>query len=300
MNRKAARPDYNYIVMALADRAHHLLKREALVGHGSNVTGSARLKDEELHLRLARLHDQVQATSGRAREMVQTDPKAFDMAALLPLLTSVTRILERDRFKGIHVTTLWNMLTGLCQAISDILDLIAPGLRAFGARIDRKSPLHTLTPGEVEALFGEKPLAQKLLIALQVEADLRLSLRETRSLLAGRFGRPQGGVGPHEKRRGRWIAAQMIGMGVGLGLEPTRSGASAKISSCDAAIDARDRTRLAAGLEDRSVLNEIPSGYDAMEHIWRDATDGSELGQSAAIGRKLGVRLITPRPKTAN
>jgi hypothetical protein len=178
----------------------------------------------------------------------------------------------------------------LVSLIGEAREIVDHGIRALAERIDPEQPLYRLTADEIEALCGSDKGTKALVLGMRHEVELSEAQREIRALLAARFVGGPVERGPHERRRGRRLAVELIGMGVGLGLAPTRAQSSARHSASDAALAAYRRPSRSLDPVAVAVYYEIPSGYSGMEHLWLDALKDPDLQRCAAIGRRLGAK----------
>lgn len=285
--------NYRKIVEAISKRLKHLLKREANIGRSSRISGSARLTNYELHERLGLLRDKLPATCAQTLSAVQIEPRTFKIKLLRKSLKSVPRAIDRKSFKGMHETNLYNKLALIIEELQATRDVLREGILKLGNAIDPDSRLDLWMPSEVAEFYGKQQKGIALASCISADAEIGHCLSEAWHILKGRFGwTPGPDGGPYEKRRGAEIAAHLIGMGCGLGLNPTRNDSSPSVSACDAAIDARFMHTMTISTKTFTVFNEIPKGYHGMEHIWTDSQTGESLHSHMSTGFRLGERLL--------
>lgn len=222
MKQTVTPEEFKALVDILENRGRHLLLRETRVGHGSHVSGNARMQDDEFRRRLARLRDHTGGCMAELRQLSEEQPELVKHAPLTPHIKAVENAMNRTKFAGLQKRTIYGMLMQLRDGAEDLLDLLTVEFTAMAERIDPNCPMDLLTPDEIETAFQDVPQASLLAKLRSFDYELRSTLNETMALIKGRFG-PSQRQGPYEKRRGRWITAQMFGMAEGLGLLPTRN-----------------------------------------------------------------------------
>lgn len=286
--------DENYlkVVEAVSKRLTHLLKREVGIGTSSRVTGSARMTNSELHERLEQLRDKLSSVCAQTISAVQIEPKAFESGSLPKSLKKISRAIHRKSFKGMHERNLHNTLCGIISELLDVRETLQEGCLRLGHAIDPDIRFDILLPDEVEMHCRKTKEKAALVACRSASEEIGSCLSEANHILKGRFGwKPSPNGGPYEKRRGANIAAHLLGMSCGLGLYPTRADSSARRSACDALLDARLNCAWVVEGKVVKAFDEIPMGYDGMEHIWRAAQTDEDLKRSKQIGLKLGERM---------
>lgn len=167
------------------------------------------------------------------------------------------------------------------SATSEVAEQIDPGAR-----------LDSLTAEEVEGIYEKTHQTARLAVLLRLGEGLRMACSETRELLVGGFGGPKGQPGRHERRRGRELAAHLLGMAVGMGLDATRGDYNTfTVSACDAVSDAKSRLPRSPDPAAAAVLAEVPGGYDGQKAVWKvranDTLVGDAYGSDFMVGERL-------------
>ena len=100
------------------------------------------------------------------------------------------------------------------------------------------------------------------------------------------------GPGPHERRRGQWLAVHLMGLAVGLGESATRSQGSSPMSAADLISDVRNALlEEVTEPSELAVLSELPGDFEGARHLWRAALSDPALRDAANFGAALGDRL---------
>lgn len=215
---------FEEIVDVLEARARHLLGKEARLGPARELLGRARLSDEELRGRLARLRDHVAICLSQARSLTEATVARSDDAKIVALLTSASRRLSGVRFALIRPKALFARLFRLWRLLDKALASVEAELAGLASRLGPEQRLDLLTVQELEALFRHGREARRLMDLQRLEDLLRSGKAEARNLFVTRFcahGTSEPGRLAH--RRGRWIAAHLIGVAEGLGLSAGHS-----------------------------------------------------------------------------
>ena len=293
--------NFKEIVRALSKRLENLLLHEISIGTSSRVYGATRLKREELFKRLELLRDQLPICSELCQNAARYEPEIFHQKALKKSLKASCKALDREKFKGMHGNTLYNRLLLLVDELQFSREVLQDAAFSLGKRIDPEARLDTCTPEEVEAVYGEDQNGRALVACLRADAELTHCLSETWFILKGRFGWvPDPSGGSYENSRGAQIAAHLIGMAYGMGIDWTRNKASPPHSACDAAAEARILPCAPISATAHTVHAEIPMGYEGMEHVWRAARGDEMLGSHMQTGVTLGERLAQKCSKSAS
>lgn len=296
---------FDAAVDAVERRARHLLAREAEVGASTRITGKARVRDGELHERLMRLNETLhdQLTEALKVGCPATGKDAGDLWH--QLLAQVAEALPQWGLWRMTEAETEQRLLGLHDGLEDLLAELDTAARHLSEELaDDGATLHLLTPVEIEVFFEQsnrktRTAAGRLGALVGLDAGFRRIRSEVRALIAGRFQWQPGQMGPHEKRRGRWFAAHLIGIAEGLGLAPSRNHAPqperSPRSAIDAYLAALDRIAPSEDPAAAGVLAEAPKTFEAVVRRLVPASDPTRDGdpvlpQARKVGRLLGSR----------
>lgn len=241
MTQKSTQPvsadEFDAVVDFLEERARKFFHRESQVGHSTRVTGNARIKDEELHPRLARLRDYLKNHISELRQFLDAYPK-LDHGTLTPNLGVAEQEIDLERFANLTKAKLLGRLRSLLAALDGILEHLDIEIAHYAKLIEPDIPLELLTPDELLNAFGEVPEATILARFVSVKYDIRYARDEVMALLKGRYYFSAGKMGQYQKQRGRWITAHLVGLAEGLGLRPSRNNSPSQHSDLRSAADA--------------------------------------------------------------
>ena len=294
---------FEEVVHALEARARHLLNRESMVGRSRHVTGRARLRDEELVGRLARLHGHVRDCAKAAQVFSPGPTSSPEAKALFTMVDGAATSLAGKRFSRMADNSLEDLLTDVWSSLAEGLDLLGAMVADAAMRLDPGARLDLLTPEEVEATFEDTPEVMDLAAMLRLQDDLQHGITEARAILAGRFHGPETTRGRQEQRRGRWIAAHLLGIAEGMGLKASRNHTKREGAPRNSAADAvamaigRLQPKPLADHVARAVRSELPRNRDGefdtratTEAIMRKLVQSKDahLEEPREVGRLVG------------
>ncbi len=270
----------------------HLKALRKAVAPGRHATEH----EATIRQRLATLRAKAVEAPALVGDMARAAAQGIDPDARLDLLTpeeladvrdptapAVARLLRLEdalRFAGAEAT---HLLIGLQQPRPE------PASAALAPAEARARA--------IAALLALDPTAQPDLLT---EADIDMAL--------GMAAPPPPSVqaprpGPHERRRGRWLAAHLLGLAVGLGVQPTRDEQSSATSAPDLLIRAvSDLLQETTAHTSCAIVAEMPSGIEGARRLWKpslrdDLTRGA-IATGQALGRRLLRRKFLPDPPT--
>jgi len=290
---------YEKVVDALTARVEKRLRSEAIVGQTSHVTGKADIRIDELRGRLARLNANVVICETVAGHLLKDRPTNPDIRALAQHMKRVVTLLKTPSFESMRPTTINRRLPVMLEALSDALDVVDSVTSKTAEQIDPGKRLVLLTAEEVEAIYKPTNQTERFATLLRLGDGLRKARSETRELLAGGFGGPKGQPGRHERRRGRELAAFLLGTAVGMGLAATRNDNKSLRpayeksfrSACDAVNDAKSRLPRSPDPAAAALLAEVPDGYDGQKAVWKMRASDEKVGDAVGRGFMVGERL---------
>lgn len=274
--------DFNQIVDAIEARAQSFLQREARIGQSSHVTGKARIHRVELNQRLVRVHNHLNEFIAEVTDTLEESGKDSEVKHWFSLLNTAEKSLENKRIPRVQQKKLWAHLIQLLEALEETITLLEQEIPNACAKVAPDIPLELLTPEEVETAFQNVSNAPRLANLLRADRGLRGAQAEVMALIKGAYSGPTMKGGPYEQRRGRWIAAFLLGMAEGLGLQPTRNIIPQQDSKLHSAADA---VAIAIGQLQAAIHTE-PDGSNKAE-IWR--TDPAAIAVLRELPRNRGA-----------
>ena len=229
---------FDQVVDVLETRLINFLCREARIGQSSRVTVKARISDNELYDRLARLRDHLRQCIYQARTVAsEVDEVPID-SLILSSVEALGRRFPEERFARLQKITILKRLMMLNDELMTVLDLMSVEIQRIGQNIRPNFSMELLTPEEIRAAFGYHQAAEGVAQLVRLDGELRSSLSEIMALLRGYFHDLGEINGRWEKGRGRWIAGHLLGLAEGYKLLPTRNLSPYPESSFHSAADA--------------------------------------------------------------
>lgn len=229
----------------------------------------------------------VALVADRARHLLELE-------ALVGSTTPIQKGRMADEELEGRIDRLWAFLEHLSDQARALSRLSAENVLP-----DDPDLFETLTPTEIEAAFEDwepRPdLRNDVKIAgglAKLTTDLQRSSSEARAILGGRFhGERSRGMPP--RRRGRQIAAHLIGFAEGLGLRPTRTrhAKGRQVSATDVVQEALARGTIGSLLADpvvRAIWAEIPKTEPSLEKLVVASTSDDHLDEWRSRGRMIG------------
>lgn len=187
--------------------------------------------------------------------------------------------------------------------LSESTESLDPTLRAMAEGLDMRQPeiLLQCTGEEFDALRGEgdditfnrQALLSMFIQIRQHQANLGNARAELRRASMGFLGAPVRRGRPGV-RRGKEIAAMLLGFAEGLGLTATTSksrlDAPGTGSAVQAITEAVRRTTPPADPTARAVYDQIPTGYDPIANLLQDLESDEALHRYHAVNKEISGR----------
>ena len=235
---KVTANEFEEIVDRIEERARRFLHREAQVGQSTRVSGAARIGRVELNKRLVRLRDHVGFCEAETSQYFNVGDRGLETRAWISVLNTAERIFQNQRIHRLQQKTIWKQLIQLLEALEETLSLLAVEVAHEAEKLAPDLALDLLTPEEYEAAFDDVSELSIMGQLLRTDQWLRAAHYEVMALIKGSYFGPIIKGGQYEKRRGRWIAAFLLGMAEGLGLQSTRNMSPHQHSQLHSAADA--------------------------------------------------------------
>ncbi|MBK5926861.1 hypothetical protein [Rhodobaculum claviforme] len=102
------------------------------------------------------------------------------------------------------------------------------------------------------------------------------------------------GPGPHERRRERWLAAHLLGLAVGLGVQEFRQDKPGALAAPDLLTQMKLKPRLRREFSDptaRALIDGLPDGIEGVRHLQKNARNDPLTRDAIATGKALGRQL---------
>lgn len=230
--------DFEEIVDIIEARACRFLQREVQVGQSTRVTGKARIKRVELNKRLVRLRDHMCNLAADTRQYFYESGRDLEAQTWFSVLNTAEWICKDQSVQRLQSRTILKQLIKLLETLEDVLSLLEVDVANEAEKIAPDLRLELLTPEEFESAFDDVSEWSILARLLRADQRLRAAQYEVMALLKGAYSGPSSKGGQYEKRRGRWIAAFLLGMAEGLGLQPIRNKSPQQHSQLHSAADA--------------------------------------------------------------